>query len=160
MVVNVNLPFENMPSRIVDDRRFVVRKSHLGATLRTLRFLPALDSHYHAPAQQCSLSSQGFFPGGEGGVFQGTRYFLEIMASPQIVFDAVYDVELTFLPDSDGDNMDDDFENEHGLDPMVDDGDQDKDKDGFTNVEEYEAGTDPNDPNSSLPNLRCNRARQ
>jgi PKD repeat protein len=49
-------------------------------------------------------------------------------------------------PDDDNDGMSDDYENIYeGLDPMVDDADQDADGDGATNLEEFEAGTNPVD---------------
>ena len=46
-------------------------------------------------------------------------------------------------PDSDGDGMRDDWENSHGLNPLVKDGHLDPDGDGRTNLEEYNANTDP-----------------
>ncbi len=50
--------------------------------------------------------------------------------------------------DSDGDGMPDTYETEHGLNPQVDDGAGDLDGDGFTNRQEYDFETDPNDANS------------
>ena len=52
--------------------------------------------------------------------------------------------------DSDGDEMPDNWEEQYPgwLDPNVDDAAEDKDDDGFSNLEEYQAGTDPTDPNS------------
>jgi hypothetical protein len=50
--------------------------------------------------------------------------------------------------DDDNDGMPDNWENEHGLDPFVDDALRDADNDGYTNLEEYQLGSDPNDPNS------------
>ncbi|MEQ1508071.1 MAG: hypothetical protein ABMB14_37930, partial [Myxococcota bacterium] len=47
--------------------------------------------------------------------------------------------------DDDHDAMDDDWEGAMGLDPAVDDGGDDPDRDGFTNLEEYLLGTDPHD---------------
>ncbi|MBS7248690.1 MAG: hypothetical protein KIH04_10485 [Candidatus Freyarchaeota archaeon] len=44
--------------------------------------------------------------------------------------------------------MPDGWEVQYGLDPLSDDAGQDKDGDGFTNLEEYVAGTDPTDPKS------------
>lgn len=52
--------------------------------------------------------------------------------------------------DSDFDGLPDEWENRHGLNPNIDDTGQDADSDGFTNLEEYKAGTDPKDP-ASLP---------
>ena len=39
--------------------------------------------------------------------------------------------------DSDGDGMPDTWEKSHGLDPSLDDGADDKDADGYTNIEDY-----------------------
>lgn len=48
-------------------------------------------------------------------------------------------------PDTDGDGMPDNWEKRHGLNPRDPaDGSADKDRDGYTNVEEYLNGTDPN----------------
>ncbi len=49
-------------------------------------------------------------------------------------------------PDTDSDTMTDGWEVAHGLDPLVDDADGDMDQDGFTNVEEFNADTDPGKP--------------
>jgi hypothetical protein len=46
--------------------------------------------------------------------------------------------------DTDGDGMDDGWEVEHGLNPLADDSAADPDGDGFTNLDEYNNGTDPN----------------
>lgn len=51
--------------------------------------------------------------------------------------------------DSDGDGLPDQWEIKHGLNPQdPTDADLDTDKDGFTNLEEFEAKTDPTDPKS------------
>ena len=50
--------------------------------------------------------------------------------------------------DADGDGLPDDWETKYGLDVTQNDADADKDGDGFTNAEEYAAGTDPSDKNS------------
>ena len=50
--------------------------------------------------------------------------------------------------DADGDGLPDDWEKKYGLDVTQNDADADKDGDGFTNAEEFAAGTDPADRNS------------
>ncbi|QTD51194.1 PKD domain-containing protein [Sulfidibacter corallicola] len=50
--------------------------------------------------------------------------------------------------DTDFDLIPDGFEVNNGLDPLRDDADEDLDDDGFSNLEEYEAGTDPRSANS------------
>ncbi len=52
-------------------------------------------------------------------------------------------------PDADGDGMPNDYEETHGFDPLeASDADEDYDDDGFTNLEEYNAGTHPKDDTS------------
>jgi len=51
-------------------------------------------------------------------------------------------------PDSDGDHLPDGWEHAHGTLPMTADADQDSDNDGYSNIEEYFAATDPQNPNS------------
>ncbi|MFO1460558.1 MAG: lamin tail domain-containing protein [Verrucomicrobiota bacterium] len=52
--------------------------------------------------------------------------------------------------DSDSDGMPDDWETAHGLDPRTDDSGLDPDQDGFSNLDEFLAGTDPKNAASSL----------
>lgn len=51
-------------------------------------------------------------------------------------------------PDTDGDGMPDIWENQYGLNPLANDASLDKDSDGYSNLKEYLASTDPTDPNS------------
>ena len=60
-------------------------------------------------------------------------------------------------PDDDNDGMPDEWEIANGLNPLLDDADIDADNDGFVNIEEYEAGTDPRDPNSHPGIVDLNR---
>nr|WP_276571910.1 DUF4114 domain-containing protein [Desulfonema magnum] len=50
--------------------------------------------------------------------------------------------------DDDNDGMPDVWELEYGLNPLVNDASGDTDKDGYSNLEEYEAETDPTDADS------------
>jgi hypothetical protein len=50
--------------------------------------------------------------------------------------------------DDDNDGMTDAWENQHGLNPFVDDASGDPDGDSWNNLQEYEGGTDPNDATS------------
>lgn len=52
--------------------------------------------------------------------------------------------------DSDGDGLPDDWERANGTNPFVPDADLDPDHDGFTNWQEYLAGTDPQSATSAL----------
>ncbi len=61
------------------------------------------------------------------------------------------------LADSDGDSIPDDWEDSHGLNKLVNDASLDPDRDGFTNLQEYIAGTDPQ---SQASCLRFEGARQ
>ena len=51
-------------------------------------------------------------------------------------------------PDTDNDGVPDDWEIDNGLNPSIGDAYEDPDEDGFTNLQEYFADTDPRDPNS------------
>ena len=50
--------------------------------------------------------------------------------------------------DSDGDGMPDDWEIQNNLDHLTPNGNVDADEDGLTNLEEYQWGTDPNNPDT------------
>jgi hypothetical protein len=52
--------------------------------------------------------------------------------------------------DTDGDGLPDEWEDDHGTDRLVADGNADPDQDGATNLEEYLAGTDPQSAQSRL----------
>ena len=53
-------------------------------------------------------------------------------------------VTITVPVDGDNDGIPDEWEIANGLNPAIDDSDQDPDDDGLNNLEEYQNGTDPN----------------
>jgi len=55
--------------------------------------------------------------------------------------------------DLDQDNIPDRWEKDNSLDPLVDDSAEDPDSDGLTNLEEYQAGTDPLDSDTDSDGL-------
>ena len=57
--------------------------------------------------------------------------------------DALTDVVFVLPRDNDHDAMGDTWEASFGLDTTLDDGAEDPDGDGFSNLEEYLLGTDP-----------------
>ncbi|MBI3879372.1 MAG: M36 family metallopeptidase, partial [Verrucomicrobia bacterium] len=63
---------------------------------------------------------------------------------------ALVSITVTNLTDTDGDGIPDAWEIAHGLNPNVNDANLDPDQDGFTNLQEYLANTDPHDA-ASLP---------
>jgi hypothetical protein len=50
--------------------------------------------------------------------------------------------------------MPDEWEVQYGLNPLLDDALEDKDGDGYTNLQEYKAGTVPTDGRSRPPRAR------
>jgi hypothetical protein len=77
----------------------------------------------------------------------GDRY--RCVVSNGVPPDATSDAAtLTVHPDTDGDGMPGWWETLYGLDPDVDDADDDLDGDGLTNLAEFEGGTDPSAPNA------------
>ena len=65
------------------------------------------------------------------------------------------DIELVLVQDNDHDGMGDAWERAWGLDPGRDDGAEDPDGDGFSNLEEYLLGTDPSGGDKWLPAERA-----
>ena len=61
--------------------------------------------------------------------------------------------------DSDNDGIPDEWEKKFSLDPFSDDSALDPDTDGFTNLEEFQAGTDPRDAGSHPPRFAFLRVR-
>ncbi|MFC1839598.1 FG-GAP-like repeat-containing protein [Thermodesulfobacteriota bacterium] len=72
--------------------------------------------------------------------------------------DGIADCNDNYPDDYDNDGMPDEWEEQNGLDPLVDDADEDADADGYTNLTEYRRGTDPNDyqsqPSKAMPWLQ------
>jgi len=67
-----------------------------------------------------------------------------------VLWQEINDHSSLDLADSDGDGMHDSWETLNGLDPNIDDAGDDPDLDTFTNLQEYQGGTDPQSL-SSIP---------
>ena len=81
---------------------------------------------------QTTAVSQGRFPDGSGAI-------LAMLTTPAAANGLP-------TPDTDGDGMPDEWETSHGLNPgLAADAASDADGDGMTNLQEYLAGTDPQD---------------
>jgi hypothetical protein len=85
----------------------------------------------------------------------GMTYYFAVTAYDTSGNESAYSQEIPYtVPflDSDGDGMPDDWERLYGLDPFVNDANQDPDGDGVSNIEEYRTGTEPTIyRNNSIP---------
>lgn len=85
--------------------------------------------------------------GNLNGEFDEFRIYDTVLTADQIFASRASGPD-TLPEDSDGDGMPDAWEIAHGLDPAVNDANQDKDNDGLTNIEEYRRSTNPNNPDT------------
>jgi DNA-binding beta-propeller fold protein YncE len=63
-------------------------------------------------------------------------------------FSTTNGIYRVLLRDDDNDGMPNEWEELYGLNPLVDDASDDPDNDGFSNIREYRANTDPQNPDS------------
>ncbi len=120
----------------------------------------ANDGMYGAVYWKTDLASRGGVPDDLSGEIIGDRgsYALSIVArgesnkGPEFIryasgsFQIADEPELN--PDRDKDGMPERWELAHGLNPQVDDGDEDPDNDLLPNKREFDNGTDPNNPDT------------
>lgn len=91
----------------------------------------------------------------ESGVINIETFYLTFYKDIPMPIDTDGDgIVDTIDEDDDNDGMSDDYELAYGLDPLNElDANTDADSDGYTNLQEYQAGTDPQDPSSSAFSL-------
>jgi len=70
------------------------------------------------------------------------------LTTTTVTMDTDKTVVANFAEDSDNDEMPDSWEEQYGLNPLVDDASDDPDNDGFSNIQEYRENTDPKNPDS------------
>jgi uncharacterized repeat protein (TIGR02543 family) len=70
------------------------------------------------------------------------------LTTTTVTMDTDKTVVANFAKDSDNDEMPDSWEEQYGLNPFVNDASDDPDDDGFSNIQEYRANTDPKNPDS------------
>ncbi len=88
-------------------------------------------------------------------LYQGQTYFSDQDGIYQVIPGVNTDGDRypdTVDTDDDNDGMPDSWENNYGLNPLVDDSGDDQDGDGVTNLEEYVLGTDPTVSDLDVPN--------
>jgi hypothetical protein len=79
-----------------------------------------------------------------GEYLMGTRPDVNDISGLVWCLSSLFGMDTVFAPpDRDGDGMRDWWEIAHGLDPDIDDANEDPDGDGRSNIDEYNAGTDP-----------------
>ena len=82
--------------------------------------------------------------------WNGFKFYYKVKFSSEYInVPFLQNINLSYIksPDSDGDNMPDTWEIQYELNPFnSSDANQDQDNDGFNNKEEYDANTDPSDP--------------
>jgi len=82
-----------------------------------------------------------------GAVILGSAKACPAILATGEVCGALQEDEKKVVLDADGDGMPDEWERKYGLNPNIADANEDKDGDAFTNLEEYQAKTDPTDKN-------------
>jgi len=77
--------------------------------------------------------------------WEGARSMEDSETVELVAGDSQAGMDFDLSEDNDFDGMAGEWEREHGLDPERDDGEEDADGDGFTNLQEYLDDTDPNE---------------
>ncbi len=138
------------PSDLTTDRAFLHATVDARNAPATVYFLYGTDTNYtNTTASRVVAAGAGATDVAAplAGLISFTTYHYRVITANSVGGSVGPDQTFTTVSgDRDGDGMPDDWEVAHGLNPDdPGDADADADGDGFTNREEYEAGTDPSE---------------
>ena len=129
---------------ISKDGRYMVRCTGYPLEGVFVPYIELINTHGHGLwSIRFDNDTTGHHPAGEAYAWISEDKTKIVVADFQYVYFFEGGIITPTPTDTDGDGMPDDWERQYGLDPYTNDASQDKDGDGYTNLQEYQAGTNP-----------------